>query len=250
MAIGRETFGLTKTDYGKKLGKIIGNFRAGSRIIGEPREFILRSCRLTEQWGKLANDPDVTVYVRNWDIAAGRKVKMVVLERGGSKQPVPKAKLLDALYPPRKKAEKVTPEVTHYQNVKLAMRGGITYQLRGYRDSVVLPITCSLTGKKIRPGVKTDVDHVGMSFSEIADSFLREKNLKFSDVVLKGPPTAKVFADTKLWGEWIAYHLEKARFALVCASANRSKGCEEYSTDAELIGSFAKENPEDLALDF
>ena len=89
-----------------------------------------------------------------------------------------------------------------------------------------------------------------MTFSEIADNFLQEKGLKYSAVVLKGPPTAKVFADSQLWGEWIAYHMAHARYALTLASANRSKGCGDYCTPPELLGSFAKEDPEDLSLDF
>ena len=123
-------------------------------------------------------------------------------------------------------------------------------QLKAFRDSCQLPIICLLTGKKIRPGMKTDTDHIGTTFSEIADSFISMKSLKYTDIVLTGPPTAKVFKDKVLWQEWIQYHLEKARYALVCASANRSKGCGDYVTPPELTGSFATEDPESLSLDF
>jgi hypothetical protein len=98
--------------------------------------------------------------------------------------------------------------------------------------------------------MKTDVDHVGTCFSELADQFLREKGLNYSAVVLKGPPTAKVFTNTALWEQWVNYHLEHARFALVCSSSNRSKGADGYCTPPGLLGSFAKQDPEDLALDF
>jgi hypothetical protein len=250
MTLGKDTFGISKTEFSQKLGKIVQNFRANSRVIGEPREFILRACKLTEQWGKMAADPEVVVYLRNLDIAGGRKVKMVSLERGGTKQPVPKQKLLDALYPPKKIATSATPEEKHYNAVKAAMRGGITYQLRAYRDSCSLPCVCYLSGKQIRPGMKTDIDHIGMTFSEICDEFIREKCLKYSLVTLKGPPTAKVFADSELWGQWVAFHMAKARYSLTLASANRSKGCGDYVTPRELLGTFSKEDPEDLALDF
>jgi hypothetical protein len=250
MAIGKDTFGISKTEFSQKFGKIVQNFRANSRVIGEPREFILRACKLTEQWGKMASDPEVVVYLRNLDIAGGRKVKMVSLERGSTKQPVPKQKLLDALYPPKKIATTATPEEKHYNAVKAAMRGGITYQLRAYRDSCSLPCVCYLSGKQIRPGHKTDIDHIGMTFSEICDEFIREKGLKYSLVTLKGPPTAKVFANSELWEQWVVFHLEKARYSLTLASANRSKGADGYTTDPELLGSFAKIDPEDLALDF
>ena len=248
--IGKDTFGINKTEFSQKFGRIVQNFRANSKLIGEPKEFVLRACRLTDQWSKLANDPEIEVYLRNLDIAGGRKVKMVSLERGGTKQPVPKAKLLDSLYPPKKIATSATPEEKHYNAVKVAMRGGIHYQLKAFRDSCNLPIICHISGKKILPGHKTDVDHIGMTFSEIADAFVREKCLNYSRITLKGPPTAKVFADQQLWGEWIAFHLEKARYALTLASANRSKGCGDYCTPPELYGSFAKEDPEDLSLDF
>ena len=250
MTIGKETFDLTKTLYSEKIARIIKNFRANSKLVGEPKEFVLRSCRLCERWGKLANDPEVEVYLRNLDTAGGRKVKMISLERGTTKQPVPKAKLVDELYPVKKIATSATPEIKHYNNVKMAMRSAVHYQLKSYRDSVQLPVVCYLTGMKIRPGTKTDVDHIGMSFSEIADNFLREKCLNYSAVFLKGPPTAKIFSDTKLWEEWVMYHLQHARFSLVSASANRSKGCGDYVTPEDLYGSFAKEDPEDLALDF
>lgn len=250
MTVGKDTFQLNKTEFGQKISKIITNHRAGSRIIGEPREFVLRACKLTEQWGKLATDPEVVVYLRTIDIAGGRKIKMVSLERGSTKQPVPKAKLLDALYPPKKIATTATPEEKHYNAVKAAMRQGIAPQLKTFRDWVDGQVVCALTGKKIRPGMRTDVDHVGMTFSEIADCFLREKCLNYSAIVLCGPPTAKRFKDSELWVEWQEYHKAKARYSLVCASANRSKGSDGYVTDKELLGSFAREDPEDLSLDF
>jgi len=250
MALGKETFGLNKTEFNEKIGRIIKNFRASSKLIGEPRDFVLRACKLTDQWGKMASDPDVVVYLRNIDTAGGRKVKMISLERGGTKQPVPKAKLVSALYPAKKIATTATPEEKHYNAVKAAMRGGITYQLRAYRDSCSLPCVCYLSGKQIRPGMKTDIDHIGMTFSEICDEFVREKCINYSRIVLKGPPTAKVFADSELWGQWITFHMEKARYSITLSSANRSKGADGYTTDPELYGSFAKEDPEDLALDF
>ena len=248
--IGKDTFGLNKSEFGQKLGRIITNHRANSKIIGEARDFVLRCCKLTDQWRKLAEDAEVIVYLRNIDIAGGRKIKMLSLERGGTKQPIPKAKLVDALYPAKKIATSATPEEKHYNAVKVAMRGAIHYQLKAYRDSCQLPIICSISGKKILPGQKTDVDHVGMTFSEIADCFVAEKGLKYTDITLKGPPTAKVFTDSQLWGEWVAWHMAKARYALTLASANRSKGCGDYCTPPELLGSFSKEDPEDLALDF
>jgi hypothetical protein len=250
MGIGKDTFGINKTEFSQKIGRIIKNFRANSKLIGEPRDFVLRCCKLTDQWSKMANDPEVVVYLRNLDIAGGRKIKMISLERGSTRQPVPKQKLLDVLYPPKKTAAAATPEEKHYNAVKAAMRGAIHYQLKAFRDSCELPAVCHISGMKIRPGHRTDVDHVGITFSEICDEFIREKCLNYSRVLLKGPPTAKVFADDVLWQEWVAFHMMKARYALTLASANRSKGSDGYTTPVELIGSFKSDDPECLSLDF
>jgi hypothetical protein len=205
---------------------------------------------LTEQWGKLGGDPETCVYLRNVEIAGGRRVKMLSLERGGTRQPISKSKLVEALYPTKKIATTATPEEKHYNNVKRAMRGGILHQMKLFRDSVNFPIICCITGKKLRPGVATDVDHVGTTFSEIADCFLTENKLKYTDIALVGPPTAKKFRLETLWESWKRFHNEKARYAIVLASANRSKGCGEYETPDSLYGSFQTQDPSELSLDF
>lgn len=250
MSLGKETFGLTKKDYSEKLGRIINNHRLNALLIGEPRDFILRSCRLTTTWLKLASDPEVKVYLRNVEIASGRKVKLVSLERGDTKQPVSKSKLVDQLYPAKTIKTSASPEEKHYNTVKSAMRHAVGHQLKEFRNSINLPCECYLSGRKINRGTKTDVDHVGMSFSEIADNFVRDKGLTYTDITLVGPPTAKKFRDRNLWEEWEEYHRCKARFALVYASANRSKGSEGYETPEDLYGSFAAEHPEEVSLDF
>lgn len=248
--LGKDTFGLNKTEFSKKIGKFIQNFRANSRLIGEPKEFVLRACKLTERWAKMANDPEVMVYLRNLEVAGGRKVKMISLERGATRQPVPKAKLVDELYPVKQIATTASVEEKHYNAVKAAMRRGISDQLKEFREGVKLPVVCALSGLSIRQGMKTDVDHVGMSFSEIADCFLAERELCYTDISLIGPPTAKRFREADLWEEWAEFHRKKAKYFLVLARANRSKGSDGYKTPDHLYGSFAKEDPEDLSLDF
>jgi len=250
MPRGKDTFNLNKTQFSEKLSRIIKNFRANSKLVGEPREFILRCCRLTETWSKLANDPETSVYLRNIDTAGGRKIKMLSLERGLTKQPVPKAKIIDALYPAKKIATTATPEEKHFNAVKAAMRHAVRYQLKAFRDACGPANICYLTGLQLRPGSKTDVDHVGPSFAELADRFIASQNLKYVDIILKGSATAKRFTDALLWATWIDFHEKNAKFALVCSSANRSKGCGDYATLPELLGSFQSEDPEVLALDF
>ena len=250
MAIGKDTFDLNKGEYTEKLGRIITNHRANSKLLGEPKEFVLRSCRLSEQWLKLAGDPETEVYLRNVDIAGGRKVKMLSLERTGTKQPVSKSKLVDALYPAKKIATTATPEEKHFNAVKAAMRNGVKDQIKAFRNSLNMPQICYITGSLLRPGARTDVDHVGVPFSQIADDFMFSESLKYTDIALVGPPTNKKFKDSELWKTWMDYHRKVARYSVVSASANRSKGCGSYQTPVELYGSFKAEDPDDLDLDF
>ena len=86
--------------------------------------------------------------------------------------------------------------------------------------------------------------------SEIADIFLVENKLRYTDISLVGPPTAKRFRLESLWESWKKFHKEKARYAVVLASANRSKGCGEYQTPEELYGSFQSASEEEVNLDF
>lgn len=250
MTLGRDTFELSKGDYSAKLGRIIKNHRVNSLLIGEPAEFVIRSCKLTEKWGKLATDPEVKVRLRNLDIAGGRKVKMLSLERGETKQPVGKAKLVDELYPVKRVATTASPEEKNYNSVKAAMRRGVTDQLKEYRDSIKLPVICAISGMKIVKGMKTDVDHSSLTFSEIADRFLMDREMKYTDVSLCGPPTGKRFKDTELWEDWQDFHYDTAKYSLVLASANRSEGGKGYSTPEELYGSWATEDPDSMSLDF
>jgi hypothetical protein len=154
----------------------------------------------------MAGDPQVQVRLRNLDIAGGRKVKMISLERGNTRQPVGKAKLVNELYPTKKIASSASPEEKHYNAVKGAMRLGVKEQLKCYRDSIELPVICAISGLKIRKGLRTDVDHMGISFSEIADRFMQERSLRYTDIVLCGPPTAKRFKDSDMWEDWQNFH--------------------------------------------
>ena len=252
MSIGKDTFDLNKKDFTAKLSRIIKNHRCNSKIVAIPKEFILRACALTSRWKKLGLDPKTEVYVRNVDISHGiKKVKMICLERGGTRQPVSKSKLIDELYPVKRTAAAATPERKHYNSVRGAMRHAINKQLKGYRDNVSYPLLCPVSGKRLIRGMRTDIDHYGKPFAQIADDFVESQGLTYLDIMLVGPPNAKRFQDKDLQDEWELYHLTHCNLHVVCARANRSKGSDGYTTPPELIGSYdTGDAEEDLSLDF
>ncbi len=128
------------------------------------------------------------------------------------------------------------------------MRFMVDYQLKEYRASVTYPLTCWRSGFALRRGMKTDVDHIGDPFIKIAEDFLRFHGMKFTDVVLKGRANAKRFKQDAATAAWEQWHKEKAVFALVLSSENRSAGCGDYVSDPELLGSFDTEGA--ISLDF
>jgi hypothetical protein len=248
--LGKETLQLTKKDFTEKISRIIDNHRANSRIIGEPREFVLRSCRLSDRWIKMAQKPEVLVYCRYQELAGGRRIKMLSLEVGGSKIPVPKGKLVEALYPTKKTASTATLEEKHFNAVKAAMRRGVEKQLKNYKATVGYPVECLVTGRLLRKGARVDVDHHGKPFAQLADEWVIHNMLTYADIVLSGPPSAKKIKDDTLWISWQEWHQEHARLAVVCATANRSKGAAGYATPVELIGSFKPQAEDEIDLDF
>jgi hypothetical protein len=246
----KDTLGLGKGQFSDKLTRIINNNRANSRLIGEPRDFILRVCRLSARWEKLAQRPDTQVYLRYVDMAGGRRVKMLSLEGAGSKQPVPKAKLVEDLYPTKKIATTATLEEKHFNTVKAAMRRAVEHQLKDYKKTTSYPIECLVTGRLLRKGARVDIDHHGKPFAQIADEWVQNNMITYADIGLFGPPTAKRFKDNNLWEDWVAWHKEHALFAIVCASANRQKGAAGYATPVELIGSFKPVSDDEIDLEF
>lgn len=246
----KEALGLGKGDFSKKFSTITANHRTGTKLVGKPKDFVLIACRLVERFSKMANEVEVEVRLKNWKVGP-RKVKMVVLKRkDGFEQPVPKGQLVDALYPPKKIATSASAEKKHALAVRSSMRGAVDYQLRQYRKSLNLPVECWHTERQIRFGMKFDIDHIVKPFLQLCDEFVEVSNLKYCDIPLCGPPNLKKFKDDKLQKAWVLYHEMHCRLAPSLPKANRSAGSGEYSASEALIGSFAKEDPEDVDIDF
>ena len=251
MSVAKETLGLNKGEFQKKLANIVDSHRVGTKIIGKPREFILLSCRMCESYSKVANDPTVEVRLKSTRMGP-RKVKCLYLIRksDGREQPVPRGKLVDCLYPPKKIATSASPEKKHALAVRAAMRTAVDYQLRAFRKSVRLPAECVHTERQIRIGMRWDVDHIGKPFLQLCDEWVALHELTYLDLTLIGPPNLKKFKDDKLQKHWVLWHETHATLAPSLPKANRSAGSGEYQASEALLGSLKKEDPEDVDLDF
>ena len=250
MSVAKETLGLNKGEFSKKVSSIIDAHRTNSKLIGKPKDFVLTACRLSERWSKMANEPDVQVRLRNMKIGP-RKVKCLHLcRKDGFEQPVPKGQLVDQLYPVKKIKTTASPEKKHALAVRAAMRAAVDYQLRKFRKSVPLPAECVHTQRQIRVGMRWDVDHIGKPFVQLCDEWVALQELTYLDLTLIGPPNLKRFKDAKLQKHWVLWHETHSTFAPSLPKANRAAGSGEYQASEALLGSLKKEDPDDVDLDF
>jgi hypothetical protein len=249
MNVAKETLGLGKGDFSKKISTIIDSHRMGAKIIGKPKDFVLTSCRLSDRFSEVANRPDVEVRILNWKVGP-RKVKVIAMVQGGKEYPVPKGQLVDQLYPARKTVRHAKPEKKHAGAVRACMRQAVDYQLRDYRKTLKYPVTCFHTEATIRRGMRLDVDHVHKPFLQLCDEFVAGENLTYVEIKIVGPPNLKRFEDKKLGKAWVLYHECHARLAPSSPKANRSAGSGEYQASEALYGSFAGEVEDDVSLDF
>lgn len=250
MSVAKDTLGLNKGEFQKKLGMIVDAHRVNSKLIGKPKEFILIACRLSSRFSKVANEPNVEVRMRNMKIGP-RQVKAIHLKReDGFEQPVPRGQLVDQLYPPRKTVNHASPEKKHAHAVRSAMRTAVDYQLRKFRKAVRLPAECHHTQRQIRIGMRWDVDHIGRPFLQLCDEWVELQGLTYLDLTLIGPPNLKKFKDNKLQRHWVLWHEINATLAPSLAKANRAAGSGEYQASEALLGSLKKEDQNDVDLDF
>lgn len=250
MTLGKEALGMNKGEFSSKISSVIKQYRAGSKLIGKPRDFVITACRLADRFAKVANEEGTEVRIENYPCGP-RKVRMIVLKRqDGFKQPVPKNQLVDCLYPARKTVRSANSERKHVSAVRAAMRQLVDYQLRSYRKSLSYPIECYVTGKQLRPGMRVDIDHLGKPFVQIADEWVASLDMTYCDFSLCGPPNLKRFKEAKYNDAWAMFHEENARLIATCAAANRSKGASGYETPAEIVGSFEKKSEEEVDLNF
>ena len=189
MSVAKTALGLNKGEFQKKLGNVVDAHRAGSKLIGKPRDFVLTACRLSTRFSKVANEPNVEVRIKNMK-AGPRQVKVLMLRReDGFEQPVPRGQLVDQLYPPRKTVNHANPEKKHAMAVRNAMRNAVDSQLRDYRKTLNYPVTCFHTERVIRRGMRVDIDHIYKPFVQLCDEFIASQDLTYCEVGLAGPET-------------------------------------------------------------
>ena len=231
----------TKASVAAKLSKIVKSTRLHCRVQGDNKTFILNACRKVERFATVANDPSVWITVEQ--VRCGiRYVRMLVLHRRepsakrASRQPCPKAQLLDGLFPSKKRKAQTPKQLAKQKaiTVRSAMRVRVEDQIKDFRRSLEFPRFCERTRVELKEWSKVDIDHLGCPFVQLCDEFMKTQNLYYSDIVLKGPPNCKEVQNQGFNKRWEEYHRSEACLGAVDASANRSAGCGHYEPNEAL----------------
>jgi len=159
------------------------------------------------------------LYIDNYSVKNFRKVKMIFASDGRRKLPLSKSKLIGELFPAK---SRLSPEEKHLGDVKRAARNIIEIQIKMYRDTIQLPVTCPLSQKKLTNWRLIHIDH-SLPFINLFNDWLEKNDINPQEIKLSGPQNQKTFKDVNLRKSWYDYHMEIANLQCVYSKANLKK---------------------------
>lgn len=211
----------TKASFEEWLSKLLKKTQCGTVLSAYYANILFELLKNSTSYPNI-KPPHHYFKVDNYTIAGGRRVKMIFACAGNATMPLPKSKLINAIWPPKSK-KKPNQAQTHLAQFKGAARYIITQQISEYRDSIELPIKCPLSLKNLRTWKEIHVDHK-YPFINLLEEWLEFYDLNPQEIKLVGPPSAKTFADESLSRSWYDWHKEKAVLQAVHSKANLKKG--------------------------
>lgn len=246
---------MTKSEFEKQISRIVNGTRLKCRVKKSDKQFLIEALKKTSRFNTMANDPTLWITVEK--VTAGpRYVRMLVLRRRPdptkrpSRQPCPKSKLVEAVYPTKVSRKKSENPLTKYKNhalkIREVFRSTVADQIRDFRKKLTYPRHCARTQAKLYDWMKIDIDHFNKPFIQICEEFLNSEKLYYSDIQIKGPPNMKELCDKTIENKWKEYHRSNAVLAAVGFKENRSAGSSNYVSDEKLLKSPDKSNHIDL----
>jgi len=223
---------MKKSEFKEKWQKIFKIFPVNSQITGSYSDFIWNSLIDSNYLKDINNLTNPVFKVKNMKIANGRRIKMVFQSQNSYELPIPLGKILDKLYPPKKR-DNINPSKVHSQQVRIALRNLIDVQIKEFRNTLKFPFRCPLTSKLVFSNNDIDIDHV-VPLIQLIEDWLELNSLYYDDLGLKGPKNNKVLSDIALSLSFQTFHLHKAHLQAVSRSANRSMGCKDFKTSSRL----------------
>ena len=183
----------------------------------------------------MASCPGCWIEVKNYKIKGlGKKVKLLVLRLRRYEIPLSKQNLLKAVFPNSYKKLPKNPKSAYAGKVRAALRNEIRPQILEFRQTIPWPVICPLTNKRIWTWEGGEVDHQ-IPLVQLADQFVEQEGLKYSEIKLMGTVNSKLLKDVELAARWQIYHRDNAILNLVDSQANRKKGAGGYRPRDDLL---------------
>lgn len=214
---------MKKTEINKKISMIVNKYKVNTHLDKLDSEFIYELLDKTKTYNHIIPNYSY-LYIGNYKIANNRRVKMIFANDGNRNYPISKGKLINELFPPK---SSLTSDEKHINNVKKAARNIINSQIKQFRESVELPITCPLSHKILKNWRLIHIDH-DIPFSILFDNWMEELNISPLDIELCGPKNNKTFKNVDLLKSWYLYHLKNAKLQCVYSKANLIKSNKIY----------------------
>lgn len=104
-----------------------------------------------------------------------------------------------------------------------AMRLAVSPQTQAFKDKS--GIKCEICEKEERSRVLRHVDHFPLSFQELSNNFLASETdlpVDFADCPKSNAAMFK-YDDKEFAARWVSYHLEHARYRMLCVSCNTTR---------------------------
>lgn len=210
-----------KTQLGASLSHLVKIYNCGDTLDPRHQDFILDICKDIKAYQRLSNVKGIQIIVKNYKMGS-RSVKMLHFAYGNKTIPIPKNKVINALFP--KKTKTKPNPVTR---VRAALRKVIDRQIQDFRETVSFPCVCVLTGNTLVHWGQIHVDH-NPTFVSLVEGWLIENDLYYDEIKIIGGKNNPRLSNKELEQSWYDYHLENANLRVTFKKANMSRGADGF----------------------
>lgn len=210
-----------KTSFGKKWSEIVASYEPGLRVSEADARFLADCCGRIDRYARIMARGKVGFRIVNKSFN-GKRVKGVVLITPNSSHEVwvSKGNVVQMLFPRHALPD---PGKENRRNVLRALRSIVEPQIRQYRARVrsSKPVKSSVTGKPILGPYH--VDHV-YPFSKLVEEWCRDNGYDLETLAVKCRGATCKLSSVEIAEDWFNYHMLNAKFQVLDASENLSKG--------------------------
>jgi hypothetical protein len=218
-----------KSQFGKEWSRIVSQYEVGTTLSNSDKRFVSEVCAKVDRFRRVLNRYNVEFRIVQ-KVFNGRKVKGLVIASTSSRYEVwiGKSYLMDRLFPKKNLPD---PGKVNRKNALRALRNIIEPQVELYRRRVSNNpvIRSDFSGKPILGPYH--VDHV-YPFIRLVEEWCRDNGIDLERVPVKCKGVSCKLESVEMSESWFEYHSVKAKFQVLDASENISKGSRYYGNSS------------------